>query len=62
MTEQIEFATGVVIMPQRQTVRLAKQVTEINILSGGRMWLGVGWNDLEAVGINPLPVQRPIPI
>lgn len=105
VTERIELATGVIIMPQRQTVLLAKQVAEIDILSGGRMRLGVGigWNDLEyralnedfstrgirsaeqirllralwtehvvtfegrwhqleGVGINPLPIQRPIPI
>ena len=105
VTDSIELATGVIVMPQRQTVLLAKQIAELDILSGGRMRLGVGigWNDVEyqalgedftnrgarseeqiavlrklwtercftfegqwhtliGVGINPLPIQRPIPI
>lgn len=105
VTKTIGLATGVVIMPQRQTVLLAKQVAELDILSGGRMRLGVGvgWNDVEyqalnstfedrgarsaeqievlrllwtekcftfegkwhtliGVGMNPLPVQKPVPI
>lgn len=104
-TKKIEFATGIIIMPQRQTVLLAKQVAELDILCDGRVRLGVGigWNDVEYealnmsfqdrgarsaeqivllrklwtercfsfegkwhslrdVGINPLPVQQPIPI
>lgn len=53
-TEKIGLATGVVISPQRQTVLLAKQVAEIDILSGGRMRLGIGigWNDLEYEALN----------
>jgi probable F420-dependent oxidoreductase len=104
-TRTIEFVTGVLILPQRQTVLVAKQAAQVDVLSGGRMRLGIGagWNEVEYVGlnenfknrgarmdeqvavmralwtnpvvtfkgqwhaieeagINPLPVQRPIPI
>jgi probable F420-dependent oxidoreductase len=45
----LEFATGIVILPQRQTVLVAKQAAEVDIVSGGRFRLGVGigWNDVE---------------
>jgi probable F420-dependent oxidoreductase len=101
----LELATGVLVLPQRQTALVAKQAAEIDILTGGRFRLGVGlgWNVVEfealdeefsnrgrraeeqiallrrlwtepvvtfegryhrvpAAGINPLPVQRPIPV
>ncbi len=49
MTERIEFATGVIILPQRQTALVAKQVTDLDLLSGERLRLGVGvgWNYVE---------------
>ena len=104
-TENIGLVTGIVILPQRQTVLVAKQAAEVDVLSGGRLRLGVGggWNpveftalkedfatrgrrieeqievlrllwtenpveyhgkyhDIEFAGINPLPIQKPIPI
>ena len=105
LSTTIEFATGILVSPQRQTALLAKQAAEVDVLSGGRLRLVVatGWNDVEyealgvdfhqrgriieeqvelmrelwteevvtyrgrfhtvnAAGINPLPVQRPIPL
>jgi probable F420-dependent oxidoreductase len=105
ITQRLEFVTGILILPQRQAALVAKQAAEVDVLSGGRLRLGVGvgWNRVEMealgfafgtrgkrideqiavlqqlwttplvtfegehhrlrdVGINPLPVQRPIPL
>jgi probable F420-dependent oxidoreductase len=54
MTERIGFITGVIILPQRQTALVARQAADVDLLSGGRLRLGVGigWNyvEYEALG------------
>jgi len=45
----LELVTGIIILPQRQTVLVAKQAAEVDLLSGGRFRLGIGlgWNAVE---------------
>ncbi len=105
LTQRLEFVTGILILPQRQTALVAKQAATLDVLCGGRLRLGLGngWNEVEYTalgenfhnrgkrmeeqiellrllwtqplvtfsgrwhhipdaGLNPLPVQRPIPL
>ena len=104
-TTRLGFFTGILVLPQRQTALVAKQAATLDVLSGGRLRLGVGigwnqveyvalgqdfhtrgrkfeeqvevlrllwtkplvtfhgrWHDIDDAGLNPLPVQRPIPL
>ena len=105
ITRRIGLTTGILILPQRATALVAKQAAAVDVLSGGRLRLGIGvgwnhveyealnrnfrdrgrrseeqialmrelwtkevvdfqgrWHRVDNAGINPLPVQRPIPV
>lgn len=49
ITERIGFATGILVLPQRQTLLVARQSAHVDLYSGGRLRLGVaaGWNYVE---------------
>jgi probable F420-dependent oxidoreductase len=54
LTRRLTLATGILILPQRQTALVAKQAAQIDVLSGGRLRLGigVGWNAVEFEALN----------
>ena len=105
LTQRLEFVTGILILPQRQTALVAKQAATLDVLCGGRLRLGIGigwnaveytalgenfrnrgrrieeqvallrqlwtqplvnfegkWHQVPDAGLNPLPVQQPIPL
>ncbi len=105
IVKRLELVTGIIVLPQRQTALVAKQAAEVDVLSGGRLRLGVGigwnfvefealgerftnrgrrieeqialmrclwteelvdfkgrWHRVDRAGLNPLPLQRPIPV
>ncbi|HYM16820.1 MAG TPA: LLM class F420-dependent oxidoreductase [Dehalococcoidia bacterium] len=49
VTTSLQLTTGIVILPQRQTALVAKQAAAVDVLSRGRLRLGVGigWNHVE---------------
>ena len=104
-TEKIQLVTANIVLPQRQTELVAKQAAQIDILTGGRLVLGIGvgwsasefkalgmdfadrggrieeqvallrrlwcdelvdfdgrWHRISDMGMNPRPIQQPIPI
>jgi probable F420-dependent oxidoreductase len=58
-TERIRLVTGIVILPQRNPLVLAKQLASVDVLSGGRLVFGLGVGYLEpemsAIGV---PMER----
>ena len=60
VTEKIDLITTILILPQRQTVLVAKQAAEVALLSSNRLRLGVGtgWNKIEYEALDVAFSQR----
>jgi probable F420-dependent oxidoreductase len=56
----LEYVTGVLVLPQRQTALVAKQAANVDFLTGGKLRLGVGigWNDVEYEALNETFTNR----
>ena len=54
VTTTVEFATGIIILPQRQSALVAKQAASLDVLCGGRLrvGIGIGWNEVEYTALN----------
>ena len=56
VSKTLEMVTSILILPQRQTVLVAKQAAELDLLSNGRVRLGIGlgrnWMEYEALNEN----------
>jgi probable F420-dependent oxidoreductase len=53
VTTSVQFVTGVLVLPQRQTALVAKQAATLDLLSRGRLRLGIGigWNEVEYIAL-----------
>ena len=59
-TKKVGLSTAILILPQRQTVLVAKQAAEVDVLSGGRLRLGigVGWQEIEYTALGETWTNR----
>jgi probable F420-dependent oxidoreductase len=57
---KLEYVTGVLVLPQRQTALVAKQAANVDFLTGGnlRLGVGIGWNDVEYEALNETFTNR----
>jgi probable F420-dependent oxidoreductase len=53
ITTTLRFVSGVLVLPQRQTLLVARQAADLDLFSGGRfaMGIGIGWNHVEYTGL-----------